>query len=126
MSRNYPEVEFNGLHIGQLIQKTIDSKGMEYNWVAKKLSISATGLYHRIKNPTYSDIYDVIKLSEILDVDLLGLIYNEVHARMPKLFSYEIFTTSHPESVSMKDTIDKLTAENKSLYELIAVLKSNK
>jgi hypothetical protein len=125
MSRNYPEVEFDGLHIGQIIQKTIESKGLEYSWVSKKLSISATGLYHRIKNPTYSDIYDVIKMSLVLETDLLALIYNEVHRRLPKLFSYEILGSNHPENISLQEEMNKLKAENNSLYELIAVLKNN-
>lgn len=125
MARNYPKVEFDGLHIGQLIQKTIDSKGLEYSWVAKKLSITATGLYHRLKNPVYSDFYDIISMSKVLETDIIGLIYNQLHKSLPKIFNYEIYGTDHPENSSMQEKIDQLVAENKSLYELVSVLKQN-
>lgn len=124
--RNYPQTEFENLHIGQYIKEVISNNGIEYTWVAKQLGISATGLYHRFNSPIYSDIYEIVKLSMLINIDLMALIYKELNTRYPEFFKMKISEQASYMPGNQSGITQKLLDENKKLYDLIAVLKHSK
>ena len=121
--RKYPQVDFQELHLGMFIKDLISNNGVEYSWVAKQLGISPTGLYHRFNSPTYADIYDIIRLSMLLNIDIIALIYKELSKRYPDLFKMQLSENNSYLPANYNEAMTKLQDENKKLYDLISVLK---
>ncbi|MBK6546426.1 MAG: hypothetical protein IPO86_10105 [Saprospiraceae bacterium] len=125
MKLNTKTVEFDGLHIGQIVRKAIETRHMDFARVAEKMNVTPTGMHHRMKNPTFSDIYDIIRVSQVLEVDVFTLIFNELNKRMPKLFSLNDHEFNNTKIKSLTEMVEKLMHENKSLYDIIAVYKNS-
>lgn len=124
--RNYPKSEFENLHLGQYIKSIVTNNGIEYTWVAKQLGISTTGLYHRFNSPIYSDIYEIVKLSMLINIDIMALIYKELNMRYPEFFKMKVSEQASYFPGNQSDINQKLMDENRKLYDLISVLKQNK
>jgi len=126
MKKIQPNPEFIGLHIGQIIKKCVEDKGLSHRFIAQKMDFSTTGAYHKYSNPVYGTIYDIIKVSQIIDKDIFGLIYNELHVRFPDLFDYKEFHNAKSYANEKdNDLIAALKKENDSLYALVKVLKAS-
>ena len=126
MPKSEKKTEYQGLHIGQLVRKAIESKNIDFAKVADLCNLTPTGMHHRMKNPTFGDIYDIIKVSEVIDKDIMSLIFNELNKRNPKLFSQHEAEDYIKEINILKDLLEKLKSENKSLYDIINIYKDAK
>ncbi|MBK6861017.1 MAG: hypothetical protein IPK91_02550 [Saprospiraceae bacterium] len=125
MNKTQPNPEYFGLHIGELVKKLVEEKGYSHRYIATKMGISYTGSHHKYANPIYGSIYDLIKISQILNADIIGLIYNEIHVRYPELFAYKEFhNVKQYINGKENDPMAVLKKENESLYALIKVLKA--
>lgn len=126
MKKIYPNPEHMNLHIGDIVRKCVEDRGLSFRSVAKQLGISSTGGYHKFASPIYGNIYDLISLSKVLGKDVMAVIYNELHVRYPELFDYKEFHNIKQYANSKEnDPLIALKKENDSLYALIKVLKAN-
>lgn len=126
MKKLQPNPEFIGLHLGELVKKAVEERGFSHRFIAQKMDFRSTGAYHKYSNPVYGSIYDIIKISQILNRDIMAMIYNELHVRFPDLFDYKEFHNVKLYTAGKdNDPLVALKKENDSLYALIKVLKAN-
>lgn len=53
------------------LKNIIEKKGMKYLYLAKKLNLSAYGLSKKINNETEFKASEIVKLCEILKIDVI-------------------------------------------------------
>ncbi|MBK7359529.1 MAG: hypothetical protein IPI45_04390 [Saprospiraceae bacterium] len=127
MARKYQEVLFDGLHIGNIVRDVLNNLKIQQIEAGESINISPTGIYHRLKNPEYASIYDLIKTSIAIKTDLLGIVYNELNKRFPQLFNYQSFTDALVKQDSLIQENNRLrreleicTEENQDLLKIIS------
>lgn len=127
MARKYPEVMFDGLHIGKIVRDVINNLKLQHIEAAEKINISPTGIYHRFNNAEYASIYDLIITSIGLKTDIFGIVYNELNKRFPQLFNYEAFMNTinkHDslvqENMRLRKALDDCMLENQDLLKIIS------
>ena len=70
---NAPPAQF-GLHFGQIIKTYIDSNpSITQTKVAGLMELSKTGLRSKFESSTFGTIYDLIKLSIVLEHDFVSM-----------------------------------------------------
>lgn len=62
-----------GIHLGQIIREQVAASKVRQTELAKELGITTIGMQHKLNSPTYGTIYDIIKTSKIIDVDLFHI-----------------------------------------------------
>lgn len=127
MARKYPEVMFDGLHIGKIVRDVINNLKIHHIEAAQMINISPTGIYHRFNNAEYASMYDLITTSIGLKTDILGKVYNELNKRFPQLFNYEAFIDNITKQDSLiqennrlRKALDDCMEENQDLLKIIS------
>ena len=70
----------NQIHIGQIIQKTLQEKGISASWLASKINCHTTNMY-KIFQKKYIDPQLMEAISIALDIDLFASYSNYVNGR---------------------------------------------
>lgn len=55
--------------LGENIKQKIKDKGVKMNWVAKNIGMSYSCFSHRISGHTPFRYYEIIKISDLLNID---------------------------------------------------------
>ncbi len=65
----YSPVEFD-LHVGSIVREQLAFKGVSQIALAKQLGITAVAVQNKLNNPLYGSVYDLIKTSNFINIDL--------------------------------------------------------
>lgn len=118
-SKIKPKVKY-GLHIGKIISDFIEPTPQAE--IAKKLNISAQGFGHRLNNPLYGSVYDIIEISMLLGTDFLSpardVIYNNGIAPAKTFTEFEMKDLLNKLEIA-QNRIIKLDRENDLLHKLL-------
>lgn len=78
-----------GLHLGNSIRGVLEEKNMLQTLLYQQLNISSNALQNKLNNPYYGTIYDIIKTSKYLNLDLFDFIRKFLSEQGETLFNSE-------------------------------------
>ncbi len=68
-----------GLDLGAMIKKVIENHPtLTQNEIAENINIGRQGMYHRLNNPTYGTVYDLIEISLLLKRDFISPVHEVI------------------------------------------------
>lgn len=122
--KEYDNVQY-GLHYGEFIRGYVNKFPKPQIQLATELSITKQALQGKFNNPFYGNIYDVIKTSEWLGLDLLELARKQLVQNGYMLFKGEHEMLSE-ELIAEKKKNQLLKAENETLEKLYKIKENLK
>lgn len=106
-----------GIHLGLIIRQTLKSKRIFQKDMLPKLNITHGGFQHKMKNPVYGTIYDIVVTSEVAGIDFLNVVRQELVKGGHSLFAGDE-SRLELELNECKRKVNLLIQENQMLEKL--------
>lgn len=122
--RRHAPVEFE-FHLGALIRQTVKDQGLMQSNLAKALNITSVGMNNKLNAPAFGNVYDIVKASLFLNVDLFAKISQAFADKEMEVFVKSIQSTQNQANRKMDD-YEILKKENALLQELVKLRTKSK
>lgn len=112
-------------HFGNVIRLLIKEKGLLQLRLANVLSISTNGMNNKLNSPSFGSIYDIVKASEFLDIDLFEVLSRAFANKEMPVFKKSLQGINN-QLDSTNSEIEMLKKENYLLQELLKLKGKSK